>query len=87
LEEAVMQICNRVTQFYPGTNIPALIRERVEENRAIKKSRALKESEKQKEVQGNEERKLIEAEYKEDPIAFQNRRKIRTLAAGIGRKI
>ena len=86
-EEAVMYICNRVTQFYPGTNVPALIRERVEEDRIAKKSKALKESEKQKEAIADKEKRLIEAEYEEDPIAFQNRRKIRTLAAGVGRKM
>jgi len=82
-----MQICNRVTQFYPGTNVPALIRERVEEDRIAKKNKTLKEKEKQKEAIADKEKRLIEAEFKEDPIAFQNRRKIRTLAAGVGRKM
>ena len=83
-EEAVMYICNRVTQFYPGTNVPALIRERVEEDRIAKKSKALKEREKQKEAIADKEKRLIEAEYKEDPVAYQNIRKINKMIAKIG---
>ena len=59
LEEAIMQICNRVTQFYPGTNVPALIRERVEENRKIKKTNKLKKIEGEKKLLEERERKKI----------------------------
>jgi len=84
LEEAIMQICNRVTQFYPGTNVPALIRERVEENRKIKKTNKLKEIEGKKKLLEEKERKKIRDEYEADPEAYQNQRKIKALVAKIG---
>ncbi|MAK37124.1 MAG: hypothetical protein CMC15_13300 [Flavobacteriaceae bacterium] len=85
MEEAIMQICNRVTQFYPGTNVPALIRERVEENRKIKKTNKLKKIEGEKKLLEERERKKIRDEYEADPEAYQNRRKIKALVAKIGK--
>jgi hypothetical protein len=85
LEEAIMHICKTTKDFYPGTNVVALILETVEVQNKEKRSKALQERNEAKKKEDEKQKLLIKAEFEEDPEAFKNRRKSKALAAQIGR--
>ena len=86
-EPAVMHICQTVKDFYPGTNVVALILETVELQRQDKKLMALRDRNEAKKKEDERQKFLLEAEYKKDPDKFVSSRKVQQLVANIGEKM
>ena len=87
LEQAIMNICKTTKDFYPGTNVVALILETVEVQKKEKRTRALRAKNEVAKKEEEERRMLIREEYKKDPEKFASARKVQQLASGIGRKM